>query len=493
MTSRCLSPWIGVAVSICVVVTSALVCSAEERHETFDRDPAWDGRNNRAIVPETKRVRQNFGYSKTHHAGGEKAGEIGGLFTPAAEPAYYAKPIPHATFADRLEAAGTLACTGRQFHVLLGFFNSKTINEWRTPNSLVLRLYGRGDVFYAYIEYATAKWRAGGDSPGGFATTVEPGTGKKQLKGFSSGGTRHTWSLSYDPNGNGGSGSLTVTIDDETAVCRLDPGHKQDGASFDRFGLLNIPKSFDQGGELWIDDVTINGHRETFDADPHWEGVGNRKSYITRHVRPRFDFGFSPTHFAGGQRAGELGGVVFRGDCRYPDRLAYYGDRLETLTLDKPLRAAGKVALRRGVSDSTVLFGFFYSEDSVRVSQSQASGFPIDFLGFAIEGPSREGFQVYPVYRLADGIDGHFRDSQSPHILPDGRSADWSFEYDPRPAGTTGRLTLTYDGRSVTLDLPERMRASGTRFDRFGIVTTWIDGNAQTVYFDDLTYTSRQP
>jgi hypothetical protein len=30
------------------------------------------------------------------------------------------------------------------------------------------------------------------------------------------------------------------------------------------------------------------------------------------------------------------------------------------------------------------------------------------------------------------------------------------------------------------------------RFDRFGIVTTWIDGNAQDVYFDDLRYTFRQ-
>src|SRR5207302_4513691 len=31
-----------------------------------------------------------------------------------------------------------------------------------------------------------------------------------------------------------------------------------------------------------------------------------------------------------------------------------------------------------------------------------------------------------------------------------------------------------------------------TRFDRFGIVTTWIDGNAQRLYFDDLTYTCAQ-
>ncbi|MDA1054740.1 MAG: hypothetical protein O3C40_30300 [Planctomycetota bacterium] len=478
---------------VSVVVASTLVCLAEERHENFDREPAWEGHNNRASVPEPQRVRQDFGYSKTQHAGGASAGEVGGFLTPAAESAYYAKPIASATFNDRLQASGTLACVGSQFHVLLGFFNSKTVNEWRTPNSLVLRLYGRGEVFYAYVEYATARWRAGGDSPGGFATTNDPATGKSQLQGFAARGKPHTWSLTYDPNGNAGGGSLTVTIDDQTAVCLLDPNHKQDGATFDRFGLLNIPKSYDQGGEVWIDDVSINGQQENFNADPSWEAVGNRRTYTTEHVRPRFDFGFSPTRFAGGERAGELGGVIFRGDCRYSDRLAYYGDRLETVTLDKPLRAAGKVAMRRGVSDSTVLLGFFHCEDSIAVSQSQSSGFPINFLGIAIEGPSREGFQFYPAYRLADGSQGYTRDPDAPHILPDGRSAEWSLAYDPPATRGAGRLTVTYGGQSVALDLAPRQRESIARLNRFGIVSTWIDGNAQSVYIDDVTYTYRQP
>ena len=30
-------------------------------------------------------------------------------------------------------------------------------------------------------------------------------------------------------------------------------------------------------------------------------------------------------------------------------------------------------------------------------------------------------------------------------------------------------------------------------FDRFGIITTWIDGNSQDIYFDDLSYTWKQP
>jgi hypothetical protein len=31
-----------------------------------------------------------------------------------------------------------------------------------------------------------------------------------------------------------------------------------------------------------------------------------------------------------------------------------------------------------------------------------------------------------------------------------------------------------------------------TRVDHFGLITTWIDGNEQHAYFDDLTYTFRQ-
>jgi hypothetical protein len=465
------------------------VSVAEERRQNFDQDPNWDSHNNRATTPPPREVRQDFGYSPTRHAGGDADGEIGGFMTPAAEPAYYAQKIDTATFDKRLAVSGKLACTGNQFHVLVGFFNADTLNEWRVPNSIVLRLYGRGDVFYAYVEYCTGRWRAGGDSPGGFATVVDPASGKQQLRGFASKGAVHTWSLVYDPDGNDGKGSIVGKIDNETAVCHLDDGHRKDGAKFNRCGLLNIPKSFDTGGEVWLDDLTINGQAETFARDPQWDARGNRRTYVTESVRPRFNFGFSQTQFAGGSKSGELGGVVFRGDNRYPERLAYYGDRLEALTLEKPLRASGKIALRRGVSDSTSLIGFFHSRDSMTVSNEQNAGFPMNFLGAAIEGPSREGFFFYPVYRTPHGAD--FGKGDLPRILPDGRSGAWTLAYDPPTADRAGRLSVTLDGKSATIDCPADHRREA-RFDRFGIVTTWIDGNAQHLYFDELSYTFRQ-
>jgi hypothetical protein len=464
--------------------------AAQERAERFDKDPAWDGYNNRAAASESRTIRQDFGYSRTAHAG-RAVGEIGGFLTPAAEPAYYAKKIPNKTFRDPLTASGTLACDGRPVHVLIGFFNAGTLNEWRTPNTIALRISGRGDVFYAWLEYATERWRAGGDSPRGFPTVPDPKTGRPQLQGFAAKGAVHTWSLRYDPAGNDGNGVVTATIGDVTAVCHLDTGHKADGAAFNRFGLLNVMKHADAGGAIWLDDVTVNGEKEDFRLDPGWDQLRNRGTYVTHDVRPRFAFGYSPTQYAGGRGNGELGGLVFRGDCRFPEKMAYYGDRLAELTLEKPLRAAGKVSLRRGVTDSTTLIGFFHAKDSMEVNPSQGSGFPKSFLGVAVEGPSREGFYFYPLYRVRGDGQAHASGKDSPRILPDGSAHEWSLDYVPNPDGG-GRITVTLDKNSVRLDLGANHRARGARFDRFGIVTTWIDGNGQHIYFDDLTYTWKQ-
>ncbi len=293
----------------------------------------------------------------------------------------------------------------------------------------------------------------------------------------------------YDPNGNDGSGSIVAKIDDETAECHLDPGHKQDGATFNRFGVLNIPKSFDQGGEVWFDDLTFSGKTEHFDNDPKWETIGTRRTYRTLSVRPRFDFGFSPTNFAGGKSAGELGGEIFRGDRRYPERLAYYGDRVSRLTLDRRLRAAGKVSLRRGVSDSTTLLGFFNSKASTVVSEKQpTAGFPESFLGVVVEGPSREGFLFYPACHTTGGTVSYAYGSELPHILPDGAPHDWSLEYEPPNADRPGSLRAVLDGEGGSVEIAD-LPQTQVEFDRFGIITTWIDGNAQRVYFDDLTYT----
>ncbi|MEX0586950.1 MAG: hypothetical protein WD176_09910, partial [Pirellulales bacterium] len=203
---------------------------------------------------------------------------------------------------------------------------------------------------------------------------------------------------------------------------------------------------------------------------------------------------FSPTHFAGGRAAGELGGLVYRGDCREPAKMAYYADKLGELSPQKPLRASGKISLHRGVSDSSVLIGFFDSRASTETNASQANGLPDSFLGISTDAPSSEGFYFAPTYRFG-GDYGHGANHSPPHLYPDGKTHDWTLVYSPT-AGTDGEITATLDGRKVRLPLGKGHRDASekakTRFDRFGIITTWIDGNSQTIYFDDLTYTVNQ-
>lgn len=461
------------------------------KRESFDRDPGWDGHNHRPRG-EPRELRQDFGYSATSHAGGGK-GEVGGFITPAGEPAYYGQPIPPLTLKQPFSASGRLAVDEGAGNSLLGFFNAGTINEWRTPNSLAFRINGRGAGFHPHVEYCTATWRAGGY----FYSIKNPETGKADVREFPSGKRVYTWSLAYDPAGAEGRGRITATLNGETLHLDLDPGHRADGATFNRFGFLNVNKSADSGGSLWIDDLVLNGVRETFDRDPGWEGHRNRLVYRTQNIRPVFDFGYSPTRHAGGKAVGELGGLVFRGDERYPERMAYYGDRTGDLSLEQPLKASGKIALRRGVTDSTVLFGFFHSQGSMQQSQAQRAGFPENFLGTVVEGPSSEGFYLYPAYGLdrdseyRDGVHSRAPDSVLPHIYPDGVTHDWSLEYVPTPDGG-GRITVSLDGTRTYLDLTPEHRKIGAKFDRFGIVTTHIDGNGQQVYWDDLAYTVRK-
>src|SRR5688500_13006990 len=91
--------------------------------ETFDANPNWEGRNNRATDPSPRQIVQNFGFSSTSNAGGP-AGEIGGFITPAGEAAFYGKVITPASFTDPLSVSGILNVPAGGGHTLIGFFNT---------------------------------------------------------------------------------------------------------------------------------------------------------------------------------------------------------------------------------------------------------------------------------------------------------------------------------------------------------------------------------
>ena len=61
-------------------------------------------------------------------------------------------------------------------------------------------------------------------------------------------------------------------------------------------------------------------------------------------------------------------GVMFRGDCRAADTMAYYGDKVGPLTLDRPFKASGKKVT--GLETVEQQLGYFdtLSEDAQRAA-----------------------------------------------------------------------------------------------------------------------------
>jgi hypothetical protein len=458
------------------------------RQEFFDATPThWEGVNNRNEHFPVRTVIQDFGYSPVGKHFANVEGEIGGKINPAGEAAYYGYRLPRTlSLNDPISASGKLLVPAGHGHFLFGFFNYQTLNEWRTPNTIVARINPRGEGFHCHLEYCSGRWRC---EAGVIGEIVR---GERITPKMVPCGQVLDWKLTYDPKGADGKGLATLKLGNDTATCALVKEHRADGATFTHFGLLPVLKAWDDPGEVWLGDLTIADNHIDLRKDPGWDAANNRRTYQSKNTRPKFDFGWSPTHFAGGRAPGELGGLIFRGDCREKHRLAAFGDKLSTLTLKSKLYARGKVSMVRGVSDSTASIGFYNSISSLTPNPAQDQATPKDYLGINIEGPSSEGFYFYPVYRTHETVAGAFSGGPNQaalRIFPDGKVHSWALAFDPAGANGNGKITVTLDEQTCSLELEPRAKEVGASFDRFGICTPWIDGNSVTAYFDDLEYT----
>jgi hypothetical protein len=77
-------------------------------------------------------------------------------------------------------------------------------------------------------------------------------------------------------------------------------------------------------------------------------------------------------------------------------------------------------------------------------------------------------------------------------LVPTAATLDWSIAYSPTAANGKGQITVMLVKQSAALDLPPGHRTQGAQFNRFGIISNWVDGNGQVVFLDDLIYTARQ-
>jgi hypothetical protein len=461
--------------------------SEQQAEQRFDADPGWEGFRNRLLPESLPRVRQHFGYRTSHFTRGDRAGEIGGRIHRSRTRAYYAKTIPTKSMNDKLSASGRFAVTeaGGGSGMLFGWFH-ETSRGWRTPNSLGFRIDGNGGKYWLFYEYGTRNWRTGGagafEGPRYQTTTTKP---------FPADGTVHDWSLKYDPDGNGGNGTLHFTVDGKTyPPLAVAPGHKTEGARFNHFGIWNVQIGGD-ALDAYFDDLVIDGVPHTFDDDPQWTGVGNQVEFDERVIRPRHDFGYAPTQYTGGE-PGELGGVIFR-----DEQPAYYASRTGPLTLETELFASGTVAFLHAGSDSGVCIGWFNSKEKRGKTSPEHVERQKNRLAIMIEGPSRAGHYFRPVYATSAGA-GSYGQQDSltgkppPIIRPDGAVHRWTMHYAPNGAAGNGRITVTLDGKTHTVDLEPGHNAENALFDRFGLFNIQAGGHHVEIYFDDIRYTATE-
>ncbi len=472
------------AVTVVVGIVNRLV-GAEPGHQAsanFDTDPGWESFRSQLLPAGRPVVRQNFGYRSSNFAGGSRPGEAGGIIHRAYPRATYAKKISPKTLEDRLSASGTFAVTraGGGSGVLVGWFNQEKSQGWRTPSSLAMRLDGNGGKYWVFCEYGTQQW--GTNGVGAFEgeryqTTPTPP--------YLANGTVHQWEMTYDPEGADGRGLVTFRCDNQTWEFPLLDGHRQQGATFDRFGIWNQQTAGDPL-EVYLDDVVIDGAGESFDTDPGWHTDGNPVTFAQRVIRPYHNFGHNMTDYAGGQQ-GEIGGILFR-----DEKPAYYADPVGPFSLEHELLASGKVMLRSAGADSAAMLGWFGADAKRYKDLPEHEQRQTDLLGIMVEGPSRIGHYFRPAYSTSKGHGEapthEGTEQERPRIEPNGKIHHWSLHYQPDEANGRGRITVTFDGQPHYLDLQEGLRAEGATLDRFGLFNIQSGGHHVELYVDDLRY-----
>ncbi len=295
-------------------------------------------------------------------------------------------------------------------------------------------------------------------------------------------GSVHTWELAYDPAGAGGQGEIQLTLDGTTHTAALGPGHREQGAAFDRFGIINQQTSGDEM-TVYVDDLVVDGTQHDLATSAGWVGVGNRATFEDAAIRPYHDFGYGETSHASGQR-GEMGGMVWRIEEESANQAGYYADDVGRLTLDDALHAEGAIAMTRAAADSAVLVGWFSSETYVGAP-------PENFLGVLLEGPSRVGHYFRPAYADSRG-DGSVV-GEGPVMRPSQTAHAWTLDYDPADNDGLGGIVVTLDGESVSVGLGQHARDIGAEFDRFGLLSYQRGGHYVEVWLDDLRYTVGPP
>lgn len=468
--------------------------------ETFDKDPAWEQYRNRVEIKKAPIVTQDFGYSSTTFAT-DKAGEIGGSITRTTRPAYYGEKISPLTLDSKLRASGTFAVKKSRpgAGLFFGWFNAQQPGGMGRPiGSLGLHFDFEGGGGRLAVRLITGQ----NQSCGTFITPYLPG--KYRTTPIKNDGTRYQWTLDYDPAAAGGRGAFTFTMKSDTHppmvidttlpeasqkeerarfpttktfTVELPEGYRQQGATFDRFGMMNMMKA---GGtaEIYFANLALDGEPINLAKEPKWIAQGNRDSYEDRELVGAHNFGYSANTSHAGGKPGEMGGDFWRsGDY------AYVGDPVGPFSADQRLEAKGRVCMLAGGPDADMMLGFFSSLHKEKPPIEAG-----DFLGIAVGGPTRVGHYFAPYLTTSDGERNKVE--RAPLLVP-GKTYAWSLVYDPNGSNGNGEMTVKLGDESVVMPLKPGRKKAGVTLDRFGMFTSTIGGQLVRIYLDDVSYSKK--
>lgn len=517
-------------------------------HQNFDQDPGWEGVNNRVVCNDCPTIRQNFGWLPTDHTG-SGPGEIGGVIWKSTTPAYYAMPLGPLSFMDKFSASGKLALIapkeeGEGFYI--GFFNAER-QGWRVWSSCGFRMspVKMGHARF-HIDYKTGRNKGAILNPDitipcdgsvhdweliydpdatvsdswpdprlpdwitmasnvhedtiyARAHKVDPDITREQLHNlllqardeglvdhWYRKGSYHLWDIEKEADKM--KGRITFKFDDYPAVSYfLLPGHSEELSIINRFGVYNM-QVYRGSMEFYLSDLVVNGQRIELSADPYWQGMGNKVTFVQDDFHARQNFGYSQTNWAG-ESAGEIGGRFWGTEVKDPIH-GFYADDVGKFTLEDPISFSGWITFSEGAVDGRMLFGYFNREAKMADVEGEYKGNPPhQFLGIQVMDQTRIGYYFTAVCspRQDIAIENH-----GPIYIPDRIKRPFSFDYNPGD-GEAGRITVTLDTTTFITDLTPEQRKIGSTFDRFGILNPRKGGKYVDVYLDDLTYVVKRP
>ncbi len=516
--------------------------------ENFDSDPGWEGYNNRVNCSDCPEIEQNFGWLPSDH-NGTGAGEIGGEIWQSTTPAYYAMPIGPFSFKDKFSASGKLSLIapekeGVGFYI--GFFNDER-QGWRVWSSVGFRM-GPVKMNHVkfHVDYKTGRnkgailnpefiiacdgtphdWELSYDPDAEVPDTWpeprlkewigplsnvhedtiyvrakkdEPDITPDQLHQllleardlglidhWYRKSSYHLWDIERNPHGM--KGKVTFKFADNPPMSYfLIAGHNEEPSIINRFGVYNM-QVYHGSMKFYLSDLVVNDQKIELSSNPYWNGRGNKTKFKQTDFHSRHNFGWSQTNWAG-ESPGEIGGRFWGTEVKDPLH-GFYADDIGQLTLEDPISFSGWTTFSEGAVDGRMLFGYFNRAEKLADIEGEYKGNPPhQFMGIEVMDQTSLGYSFTAVCSPRQDIS---IEERGPIFIPDRIKRPFSFKYDP-DAGDFGRITVTLDSESFSVDLTEQQRKTGSTFDRFGILNPRKGGKYVDVYLDELNYSVKYP